>query len=215
MKQCSHCQTHLMILKMISSRLFSTNNSCPLTLLYLSIGLLDTGAQRSMLNPDIHPSQFWQHYEENFKAVNGKFFTTKLITKKPIGIQLFPNCVIWTKVIGSHLPNKDILLGFDIIHQIKHLQIIPTRIRVKSMFKSFTNVLKLYGLSETSQPFQDISTRFLKFCPESHADFHHPNPLWKNPQFFVQLPFKLNEDVNPTKATHPGMSPSDLVLTHS
>ena len=23
---------------------------------------------------------------------------------------------------------------------------------------------------------------------------------------------KLNEDVNPTKATHPGMSPSDLVL---
>ena len=26
------------------------------------------------------------------------------------------------------------------------------------------------------------------------------------------MPFKLNEDVNPTKATHPGMSPSDLVL---
>ena len=70
------------------------------------------------------------------------------------------------------------------------------------MFKPFTNVFKLYGLSETSQPFQDIS----------HGNFHHPNPLWKNPQFYVQLPFKLNEDVNPTKATHPGMSPSDLVL---
>ncbi|KAH9744181.1 hypothetical protein KPL70_003578 [Citrus sinensis] len=94
----------------------------------------------------------------------------------------------------------------------KHLQIIPTGIRVKSMFKPFTNVLKLYGLSETSQPFQDISTKFLKYCPESHADFHHPNPLWKNSNFFVQLPFKLNEDVNPTKATHPGMSPSDLAL---
>ena len=26
------------------------------------------------------------------------------------------------------------------------------------------------------------------------------------------MPFKLNEDVNPTKATHLGMSPSDLVL---
>ncbi|KAH9668366.1 hypothetical protein KPL70_021386 [Citrus sinensis] len=47
---------------------------------------------------------------------------------------------------------------------------------------------------------------------KSHADFHHPNPLWKNLHFFVQLPSKLNEDVNPTKATHPGMSPSDLVL---
>ena len=67
-------------------------------------------------------------------------------------------------------------------------------------------------MSETSQPFQDISTKFLKYCVESHADFHHPNPLWKNPHFFVQLPFKLNEDVNPTKATHPGMSPFDLVL---
>ncbi|KAH9763316.1 hypothetical protein KPL70_001124 [Citrus sinensis] len=177
-----------------------------------TIGLLDTGSQRSMLNPDILPSQYWQHSEEIFKAVNGKFFTTQLITKKSIGIQIFPNCVIWTKVIGSHLPNKDILLGFDIIHQIKHLQIIPTGIRVKSMFKPFTNVLKLYGLFESSQPFQDISTKFLKYCPESHADFHHPNPLWKNPHFFVQLPFKLNEDVNPTKATHPGMSPSDLVL---
>ena len=80
------------------------------------------------------------------------------------------------------------------------------------MFKLFTNILKIYGLSETSQPFQDISTKFLTFCPESHAYFHHPNPLWKNLQFFVQLPFKMNEDVNPTKATHPGMSLSDLVL---
>ena len=45
-----------------------------------AIGLLDTRAQRSMINLDILPSQSWQHYEENFKAVNGKFFTTKLIT---------------------------------------------------------------------------------------------------------------------------------------
>ena len=118
---------------------------------------------------------FWR----KFKAINGKLFTTTLITRKPIGIQIFPNCVSWTKVISSHLPNKDILLGFDIIHQIKHLQIIHTGIRVKSMFKPFTNVLKLYDLSETSQPFQDISTKFLKFCPESHADFHHPIPCGK------------------------------------
>ncbi|MCH85865.1 polyprotein-like, partial [Trifolium medium] len=46
----------------------------------------------------------------------------------------------------------------------------------------------------------------------SHEKFHHPNPLWENKEFFIQLPFKLNEDVNPTKATHPGMSPSDYAL---
>ncbi|KAH9769510.1 hypothetical protein KPL71_012030 [Citrus sinensis] len=177
-----------------------------------AIGLIDTGAQRSMLNPHILPSEYWTQFEEHFKDINGKLFTTSLITKKPIGIQIFPNCVIWTKVIGSTLPNKDILLGFDILHQIKHLQIIPTGIRVKSMFKPFTAILKLYNLSETPQFYQDISTKLLSFCPKSHSEFTHPNPLWKNKSFFIKLPFKLNEDINPTKATHPGMSPSDLLL---
>ena len=130
-----------------------------------AIALIDTGAQRSMLNPNILPHDSWTQYEENFRVVNGKFFTTTLIIKRPIGIQIFPNCVIWTKVIGSTLPNKDILLGFDILHQI-----IPTGIRVKSMFKPFTDILKLYHLSETSQSYQDISTKLLSFCPESHSD---------------------------------------------
>ncbi|KAH9734684.1 hypothetical protein KPL71_017452 [Citrus sinensis] len=129
-----------------------------------AIGLIDTGAQRSMLNPHILPPEYWTQFEEHFKAVNGKLFTTSLITKKPIGIQIFPNCVIWTKVIGSTLPNKDILIGFDILHQIKHLQIIPTGIRIKSMFKPFTDILKLYNLSETPQSYQDISTKLLSFC---------------------------------------------------
>ncbi|KAH9744240.1 hypothetical protein KPL70_003613 [Citrus sinensis] len=177
-----------------------------------AIGLIDTGAQRSMLNPHILPSQYWTESEEHFKAVNGKLFTTSLITKNPIGIQIFPNCVIWIKIIGSILPNKDFLLGFDILHQIKHLQIIPTGIRVKSMLKPFTNILKLYNLSKSSQSYQDILTKLLKFCPESHSEFTHPTPLWKNPSFFIKLPFKLNEDINPTKATHPGMSSSDLLL---
>ncbi|KAH9680166.1 hypothetical protein KPL71_026448 [Citrus sinensis] len=149
-----------------------------------AIGLIDTGAQRSMLNPHILPSEYWTQSEEHFKAVNGKLFTTSLITKKPIGIQIFPNCVIWTKVIGSTLPNKDILL----------------------------DILKLYNLSETPQSYQDISTKLLSFCPESHSEFTHPNSLWRNKSFFIKLPFKLNEDINPTKATHPGMSPSDLLL---
>ena len=70
-----------------------------------AIGLIDTGAQRSMLNPHILPPKYWTEYKEHFKAVNGKLFTTSLITKNPIGIQIFPNCVIWTKVIGSTLPN--------------------------------------------------------------------------------------------------------------
>ena len=46
-----------------------------------------------------------------------------------------------------------------------------------------------------------------------HDIFEHPRPLWKNEIFFVELPFKLNEDINPTKAFHPGMSPFDKAAT--
>ncbi|KAH9649287.1 hypothetical protein KPL70_025929 [Citrus sinensis] len=75
------------------------------------------------------------------------------------------------------------------------------------------DTLRLYALSETSSPYSQISQKFLEFCPENHSQFHHPSPLWKNEQFFIHLPFKLNEDINPTKASHSGMSPSDLLLT--
>ncbi|PAL62001.1 hypothetical protein CEJ82_20130, partial [Acinetobacter baumannii] len=78
------------------------------------IGFIDTGADTSMIDPSVLPSDCWERHSKLFRAVNGNMFTTSLITKKPIGIQIFPNCVIWTKVIGSSLPNKDILLGFDI-----------------------------------------------------------------------------------------------------
>jgi len=46
-------------------------------------------------------------------------------------------------------------------------------------------------------------------CADSHDLFRYPKPLWKNEEFFVQLPFKLIEDINPTKAIHSGMTPSD------
>ena len=51
-------------------------------------------------------------------------------------------------------------------------------------------------------------------CASSHTEFltKHPSPLWLNPSFFVSLPFKQNEDVNPTKASHPGMNPDHYQL---
>ena len=80
------------------------------------------------------------------------------------------------------------------------------------MFMHYTNVLRLYTLSNTTPPYISISQKFLELCLENHSQFTHSSPLWKNAQFFINLPFKLNEDVNPTKATHPGMPPSDLSL---
>ena len=37
----------------------------------------------------------------------------------------------------------------------------------------------------------------------------------ENQDFFIKLPFKLNEDINPIKAIHPGMTPSDLNLAQA
>ena len=150
----------------------------------------------SMLNPAILPTEYWKTQEEHFKVADGKIFTTKLVTKHLIGIRLFPNCVVWIKLIGSALPNKDLLVGFDI----------------KSMIKPFISTLKIYSLAHSPPTYQAIIDQILKICPENQSLFTHPNPLWKNPKFFISLPFKLNEDSNPTKATHIGMTPQDLIL---
>ncbi|KAH9744206.1 hypothetical protein KPL70_003592 [Citrus sinensis] len=48
----------------------------------LVIGFLDTGAQRSMLNPIVLHSSCWEKHTEFFKAANGEIFKISLITKK-------------------------------------------------------------------------------------------------------------------------------------
>ena len=74
------------------------------------ISFLDTGAKRSMLNPRILSPDYWENHIEYFRAANGKIFETSLITKKPIGVQFFPNCINWQKIVGSELPDKDLWL---------------------------------------------------------------------------------------------------------
>ncbi|KAH9769553.1 hypothetical protein KPL71_012045 [Citrus sinensis] len=177
-----------------------------------AIGFIDTGADTSMIDLSVLPSDYWEPHSKLFRAVNGETFETTLITKNLIGIQFFPNCIIWKKIVASKLPDKDLLIGFDILHLVKNLFLTSSGVRYKQMFLPYTDTLRLYTLSETPSPYSNISQKFLEFCPENHSQFHHPSPLWKNEHFFIYLPFKLNEDRNPTKASHPGMSPSDLLL---
>ncbi|KAH9680134.1 hypothetical protein KPL71_026431 [Citrus sinensis] len=180
-----------------------------------AIAFIDTGAQRSILNPAILPPETWISNENHFRAASGKLFSTKLRTKSRIGIQLFPKLTVWTHVIGSSLPDKDLLPGFDILFQAQKIQVLPTGLRFQSMFQPYTDQLKLYHLAQSPPDYQSISAQLLRFCPPNHLAFAHPHPLWKNPTHFVKLPFKLNEDLNPTKATHPGMPPSELQLAQT
>ncbi|KAH9769355.1 hypothetical protein KPL71_011965 [Citrus sinensis] len=176
------------------------------------IGFIDTGVDTSMIDPSILPSDCWENHSKLFRDVNGETFETTLITKKPIGIQFFPNCIIWKKIVASTLRDKDLLIGFDILHLVKNLFITSSGIRYKHMFLPYTDMLRLYTLSDVPTPYSHISQKLLEYCPENHSQFYYPFPLWKNEQFFIHLPFKLNEDINPTKASHPSMSPSDLLL---
>ena len=64
-------------------------------------------------------------------------------------------------------------------------------------------------------PFDSLKLQIISdCCASSHSEFllKNPNLLWKNPKFFIYLPFKKNEDVNPTKASHRGMNPEHLAL---
>ncbi|KAK8501657.1 hypothetical protein V6N12_002395 [Hibiscus sabdariffa] len=99
-------------------------------------------------------------------------------------------------------------MGFDLYTKMKHLRILPTGIKYKGMYKTFVEIPRLFVTS----PLEVISTIVKELkdttCSDSHADFltkcHHP--LWKNVDFFVKLPFKKNEDINPTRASHSGMN---------
>ncbi|GJZ50583.1 putative zinc finger, CCHC-type containing protein [Tanacetum coccineum] len=54
--------------------------------------------------------------------------------------------------------------------------------------------------------------QYQQYKAKTHPNLLKPSPLWLNPSFFVSLPFKQNEDVNPTKASHHGMNPDHYQL---
>jgi len=174
-----------------------------------AIAFIDTGAARTMMNPKILHPEFWEQKRLKFKAASGEIFTIELMTRKSIGIKFFPDCVIYTKVIGTDLPGKDILIGMDVYSQLKGIQLLPNGVRYRKSFKPFNPLMKIFSLSEAPPEYAEYKEKLLKLCADSHDLFQHPKPLWKNEEFFVQLPFKLNEDINPTKAIHSGMTPSD------
>lgn len=67
-----------------------------------------------MLNPKVLPKEYWVPFTKRFNSAADTTFETHLITKQPITIQLFPQCKVSTKLIGTELPGKDLIIGFDI-----------------------------------------------------------------------------------------------------
>ncbi|KAL2543131.1 Uncharacterized protein Adt_04109 [Abeliophyllum distichum] len=185
---------------MIEVKIFLSKYDRPI----IVAGLFDTGAACSILNPTVLPSPMWKSHRQIFQAANNEYFSTEIISK-PITIQFFSNCTISHKLLRSSLPGKDIVIGFDIIQQLWAKRVIPkyNGFQYKSHFLPYIQPTTYFFMSSL----HSLTELLIRdCCAEFHTDFltKCTNPLWKNPEFFVSLPFKLNEDVNPTKASHTG-----------
>ncbi|KAK8565042.1 hypothetical protein V6N12_058617 [Hibiscus sabdariffa] len=180
------------------------------------IAFIDTGATETIMNPDILPSEWWKPYVKYFNSAADQTFATHLISK-PITVQFFPGCAIKTTVLGSHLPGKDLVVRFDLYTKAKHLRILPDGLKYKGMFKPFVDIPRLYLAGSMKIISSTVKELKIKACAESHEEFLSKcaHPLWKNPEFFIQMPFKKNEDINPTKASHSGMNPDHQKLAET
>nr|GFA95272.1 zinc finger, CCHC-type, viral movement protein [Tanacetum cinerariifolium] len=177
----------------------------------LVIAFFNTGSLVSILNPNILPDHYWKPHHQNFVAANGEKFVIDQISV-PINIRLFPKCVIKRRLLGSSSYGKDLLFRFHILHKLPNLRWSSEGLHYRSFFNPWTAMHRLFIASITPN---NIKQRLIQtYCASSHTEFltKHPSPLWLNPSFFVSLPFKQNEDVNPTKASHPGMNPDHYQL---
>lgn len=193
----------------VSIHVLSSKYAAPIQV----IAFMDTGSFQTIMNPDVLPPEEWEKHKAYFRAANGVTFSTKLRTKKEISIQFFPGCIVWTKVLGSSLPDNDLLVRFRDYRKASGLRILPDGLRFKALFKPFIHTTKVFAITDpTLLDFEPIRALIQKSCAYSHSQFNYPKPLWANPDFFITLSFKLNKDINPTKATHTGMTPTDLKL---
>ena len=120
---------------------------------------------------------------------------------KPITIQLFPGYSIKHQCYGTDLPGKDLLIGFNIFKTLPQINWMHKGLHFKHHFLPWTSQPNLFLLDTfvaIHQALVEIS------CAETHSEFLKKcsHPLWKNPDFFILLPLKKNEDINPTKASH-------------
>ncbi|XP_070046587.1 uncharacterized protein [Nicotiana tomentosiformis] len=167
------------------------------------------------MNLSVLPEDQWVSHFKDFNTASNGILTTTVITKHPITIEFFPRLKYRTKLIGCDIPGKDLIVGFDIFRQLKdQLQIRANRITFKKQFKPYSEIPRIFQITNDEQ-IKEIEQNLIEHsCAKSHKDFmkKEKSLLWKNEEFFIKLPFKKNENINPTKARHSGMNPDHLHL---
>ncbi|RYQ85270.1 hypothetical protein Ahy_B10g104778 isoform A [Arachis hypogaea] len=78
-----------------------------------AVKLMDTGSCATVIKPHVLPKEMWAPFSKKFAAAKSEVFTINLISKKPIGLEIFAGQTTWLRVLESYLPDKDVLFGFD------------------------------------------------------------------------------------------------------
>ena len=142
------------------------------------IALFDTRAAATILHPKILPQEFWLPHHQMFRAANGETFLITL-KSKPILIRIFPTLTTKHQVLGSALTGRDLLIGFDLFHQIPSLKWSSKGLMHKQHLLTWTKVPHLF----TVDPFDSLKLQiFSDCCANSHFEFllKNPNPLIQN-----------------------------------
>ncbi|MED6172407.1 hypothetical protein PIB30_049747 [Stylosanthes scabra] len=84
-----------------------------------AVALLDTGACATIVNPDLLPPETWISFNKKFTTTDQRIFTIDLISRDNVGFQIFQGEITWLRVLGSHLPEKDVLFGFDAYYRTR------------------------------------------------------------------------------------------------
>ena len=139
------------------------------------IALFDTEAATTILHPKILSEEFWLSHHQMFRAANGETF---LITQKskPIFIKIFPTLTIKHQVLGSPFTGRDLLIGFDLLHQIPSLRWSSKGLMHKQHLLTWTQVPHLF----TVDSFDSLKLQIISdCCANSHSEFllKNPNPL--------------------------------------
>ncbi|KAH0652697.1 hypothetical protein KY285_030240 [Solanum tuberosum] len=136
------------------------------------IALMDTGVATSIFNPTVLPDDQWISHFQNFSTPSKEILTTKLITKHPVVIEFFPGLQFRTKLLGSAVPRRDLITGFDIYTQLKdRLEIRTTGITFGQQFKPYTLMSKLFQISGDKESIGNpVNTVFMLKKPKINPD---------------------------------------------
>lgn len=95
------------------------------------------------------------------------------------------------------------VVGWDILGSLLQPRLLHNGIRFKESFKPCTRVTRLNVVEEATS---DLLKPFQLAFANDYTEFlqRGANPSWKNPKFYIHLPFKKNEDLNPIESSHSG-----------